>query len=39
MKKFLLLPLFFGALILGGCSDADVASSNLSAAATNFSLF
>jgi len=36
MNKTLLAATFFGLSILGGCTDADVASSNLSKAADQF---
>ena len=37
MKKFLIV-LFLFALLLAGCSDADVASQNISTAADNFEI-
>ena len=38
MKKLVLLVLLMLAIALTGCSDADVASSNLSTAADNFEI-
>ncbi|SOE85668.1 hypothetical protein SAMN05446935_6142 [Burkholderia sp. YR290] len=38
MKKVVYLLLAFGSAVLAGCSDADVASQNLSQAADNFQI-